>query len=353
MAKHQMVVLTKEQEKELLTWARSTKLEHRYVVRAKIVLLSADNATYDEIQERLNVSRTMVSKWKLRFVKLGMKGLFDEKRSGKPSKYTEEDKARVVNLACSKPEGGHTSWTQRMIAAELGMSQTKVHDILKTNKLRPHKVEYWCGKSSDPEFEKKMLEIVGLYMNPPENAIVLCVDEKTQMQALDRTQPELPLRKGAAKRLTSTYKRHGVVSLIAALAVHHGEITARTMEKNNSINFLKFLKYLDRKYRNKQLHIIADNLSVHKQKDVMDWINRKRKIHIHFTPTYSSWLNQVEIWFRILSRSVLKGGVWQSKQQLASQILEYIDTYNKSKAKPFVWTYGGKSKSSTANKSQH
>ncbi|WP_374166917.1 IS630 family transposase [Arcticibacter sp. MXS-1] len=206
---------------------------------------------------------------------------------------------------------------------------------------KPHKIDYWCGKSPDPEFESKMLTIVGLYMNPPENALVLCVDEKTQIQALDRTPPVLPLKEHAPKRMTATYKRNGTVALIAALAVHSGEITAKTIKSNNAENFLSFLKKLDRSYRNKKLHIIVDNLAVHKNEKVKEWLRGKRKITLHFTPTYSSWLNQVEIWFNILSKDVLKGGVWKSTEQLTAQLLQYIDTYNKTRAKPFKWTYTG------------
>lgn len=254
-----------------------------------------------------------------------------------------EDHARVIELACTKPTDGYTSWSQRRIAKELGISQSKVCVILSKNELKPHKTDYWCGKSKDPEFESKMVNIVGLYMNPPENALVICVDEKTQIQALDRTQPELPMKSGHNKRQTATYKRNGTVSLIAALAVHEGDITAKTMERNTAENFLSFLKQLDKKYRNKHLHIIVDNLSVHKQKDIQEWISKKKKMTLHFTPTYSSWLNQVEIWFGILTKDVVKGGIWKSKEQLQSQLLEYIDTYNKTRAKPFTWTYLGKS----------
>ena len=186
-----------------------------------------------------------------------------------------------------------------------------------------------------------MITIVGLYMNPPENAIVLCVDEKTQMQALDRTQPELPLKPGLPKRQTATYKRNGTVALIAALAVHSGEITGATVPSNNTENFLKFLKKLDRTYRHKTLHIIVDNLAVHKNKQVKEWLKNKRKIKLHFTPTYSSWLNQIEIWFNMLTKDVIKGGVWTSSNQMAQQIMEYIKTYNETRAKPFEWTYTG------------
>jgi len=224
--------------------------------------------------------------------------------------------------------------------------QTTVHEILKSNDLKPHKTEYWCGKSKDPEFEEKMLNVVGLYLNPPENAFVLSVDEKTQMQALDRTQPLLPMKKGYPERQTATYKRNGTVSLIASLAVHTGEITGNIIERNNSENFLKFLKKLDRKYRHKHLHIIVDNLSVHKNTEVKEWLSHKRKITMHFTPTYSSWLNQIEIWFNIMSKDVLKGAVWKSKDQMVKQIMKYIKTYNEKRAKPFEWTYDGTKKKS-------
>lgn len=340
--KSKKIELQPEEFKELITQSRSISLGYRTVTRAKLILLSSKGKTYDEIKSEVAVGKTAISKWKSRFIKDRLNGLNDAHRSGKPPKYNEADKARVIQKACSKPEGGYSSWTQRRIAAQLGISQSKVHQILKEDKLKPHKVEYWCGKSTDPEFETKMLDIVGLYVNPPENAFVLCVDEKTQIQALDRTQPELPLRSGNPRRQTSTYKRNGTVSLIAALAVHQGEITAQTIETNNAENFLKFLKKLDRKYRNKKLHIIADNLSVHKQADVKKWLEGKRKIKMHFTPTYSSWLNQIEIWFNILTKDVLKGAVWHSKKQLINQLIKYIDTYNRTKAKPFNWTYEGK-----------
>jgi transposase len=304
--------------------------------------MSAEGAKYEKIMSSLQITRPVISKWKSRFAKKRIEGLRDSPRSGKPPIYDEKDKARVIQLACSKPTDGYSNHSQRRIAKKLGMSQTKVQNILKENQLKPHKVEYWCGKSTDPEFEQKMLKIVGLYMNPPEKAIVLSVDEKTQIQALDRTQPELPLRSGNPKRLTSTYKRNGTVSLIAALAVHQGEVIAETIERNDAVNFLRFLKKLYRLYPKKQLYIIADNLSVHKHEDIKEWLQSKKRITIHYTPTYSSWLNQVEIWFNILSKDVLKGAVWYSKQQLIDQLMQYIKTYNAQRAKPFEWTYDAK-----------
>ncbi len=335
------MLLSAEEERVLLTMQRSHKLEKRYSERAGIILLSAEGKTLDQITERTGKSRPVVNKWRGRFRKYRLNGLKDAPRSGKPKVITPEQKATVIGLACSKPEGGYTNWSQKRIAEKVGISQTKVFQILKNTDLKPHKVDYWCGKSTDPDFQEKMLNIVGLYMNPPENALVICVDEKTQIQALDRTQPMLPLRTGNPKRLTSTYKRNGTVSLVAALSVHTGEVVARNIKSNNAENFLSFLKSLDRKYRYRKLHIIVDNYSAHKHKDVKKWLEKKRKIQVHYTPTYSSWLNQVEIWFNILTRDVVKGGIWKSSKQLKDQLMEYVKTYNETRAKPFSWTYTG------------
>jgi len=336
------IPINEQQKQDLLIMSRSEKLDYRYVLRSKIILSSLEYKTVEEIKNETKSSRRTIIKWRNRFREKGIDGLKDLPRPGKKPIYSPTKKVEVIEKACSKPKGGYTNWSQQRIADEVGMSRSHVNRILMEADLKPHKTEYWCGKSKDPEFEKKMTNIVGLYMNPPENAIIICVDEKTQIQALDRTQPELPLRSGNPKRQTATYKRNGTVSLIAALAVHSGEITAKTMKSNNAENFLSFLKRLDRKYTNKKLHIIADNLSVHKHKDVKAWLDRKRKVTLHFTPTYSSWLNQVEIWFNILTKDVVKGGIWTSSNQLANQLMEYIKTYNDTRAKPFQWTYTGK-----------
>lgn len=343
--------LTEEDFNELTIMSRSNKLDYRYVIRSRIILKLYEGKSYDQVQRDLSVGREAVSKWKSRFLTGGISGLKDRPGRGKKRLYKEADRARIVQKACEKPGRGYTNWSQRRIAGELGMSQSTVQKILKEHALKPHKVEYWCGKSTDPEFEEKMLNVVGLYMSPPENALVISVDEKTSIQALDRSQPELPLRVGNPKRLTATYKRNGTVSLIAALAVHHGEVTADTMDKNNHQNFLKFLKKIYRKYPKKHLHIIADNLNVHKHHKVKEWVSSKKRVTLHFTPTYSSWLNQIEIWFNILTKDVLKGGVWHSKQQLIDQLMEYVKTYNETRKKPFEWTYT--SNSSSFKKSLH
>lgn len=283
----QTLTLNDSDYQELLVMSRSTKLDHRYVMRAKIILSLAEGKNYDSVQQTFRVGREAIAKWKGRFLKDGVSGLQDKSGRGKKPVYGEAVKARVIQKACSKPTGGYTNWSQRRIAKQLNMSQSSVQKILNENVLKPHKVDYWCGKSTDPEFESKMLNVIGLYLDPPQNALVLSIDEKTQIQALDRSQPELPLRSGNAKRLTATYKRNGTVSLIAALAVHKGEITAETIERNNAENFLKFLKKIYLKYPRKQIHVIVDNLQIHKQKKVTEWVESKKRIAMHFTPTYA------------------------------------------------------------------
>lgn len=338
----QQITLSDSEKSELLTWSRSQALEHRYVVRAKIILEWSEGKTLDDSESSLSVSRPTIVKWRKKFAVQRLDGLRDEPRVGKPLIISPESRVKVIELACSGPGEGYSNWSQRRLAQKVGISQSQVHRILKEADLKPHKTEYWCGKSTDPEFEQKLIDIVGLYLSPPKNALVLCVDEKTQIQALDRRQPELPLRTGNPKRLTTTCKRHGTVSLIAALAVHAGDITAKTIDINDYKNFLAFLKKLYRMYPNRQLHIIVDNWSAHKNQKVIEWVDKRRRLTLHFTPTYSSWLNQIEIWFSILTKDVLKGAVWHSRKQLIDQLMAYIKTYNEQRAKPFKWTYTGK-----------
>ena len=342
MAKRKPLDLKSEELIELQFIARSSKAEKRLVERARIILCWYQGKSFVETQQELKVSEVVINKWRQRFIKQRLEGLTDAPRSGKPPIFSAARKASVIELATKKPGKGYTNWSQRRIAKEMGMSQSKVQQILKQADLKPHKIEYWCGKSTDVEFESKMVNIVGLYMDPPQNALVLCVDEKTQIQALDRTQPILPLKEKAPKRLTATYKRNGTVALMAALSVHKGEITAKTVDKNNAENFLGFLKELYRKYSRKHLHIIVDNLTVHKHKIVEEWVSSKKRISLHFTPTYSSWLNQIEIWFNMLTKDVLKGGIWKTRKQLIDQLMKYVKTYNEERAKPFKWTYTGK-----------
>lgn len=335
------VVLSDEEFNTLSMWSRAGKTEQRIAWRAEVILFSAEGLTAKLISKKTGMSVQNVIKWRKRFKEQRLDGLKDMQRSGKPRTITPEQRLSVTALACTKPKDGSNAWSIRKLAAATGLGRSTVHRILSEGKIKPHKIEYWCGKSPDPEFEQKQAAILGLYLSPPDNALVLAVDEKSQIQALDRTQPELPLAPGKSKRLTSTYRRHGTTCLLAALAVHDGSIEGRCKDSHTHAEFLSFLKYLYRKYPRKHLHVIVDNFSAHKHKEVMNWVTRKRRLTLHFTPTYASWLNQVEIWFNIFSRDVIRGGVWHSKQELIKQIMNYIKHYNKT-AKPFNWTYTGK-----------
>jgi putative transposase len=334
--------LTVEQEATLKMWAGSHRTEQRYVRRAQAILLSAQGLTLEEISARSGLNRTNCLKWRKRFAAEGVDGLKDKPRKGRTPTITPWQRAQVVRLACEKPFTGANAWSRRELARVTGMGSTTVHRILAGASLKPHKVHHWCGKSPDPEFEPKQAAILGLYLNPPENALILSVDEKSQIQALDRTQPELPLRPGNPKRHTATYTRHGTTCLLAAFAVHEGTVEARCVDSNNRHVFLAFLKSLYRAHPHKHLHVIVDNLPLHKHPDVMEWVSRRRRLTLHFTPTYASWLNQIEIWFHIFSQDVVKGGVWRSKQELVDQIMFYIKRYNRDRAHPFTWTYTGK-----------
>jgi len=337
-----VVSLTPEEEQTLRLWAAARRGEQRMVQRAKVILYSAAGLDLKEIGRRSGLSQQNASKWRKRFMANRLDGLNDSPRAGRPVVISSERKLGVIALASSKPADGCSSWSRSLLARKTGLSRTTVHRILAEAELKPHKVKYWCGRSPDPEFEPKQAAILGLYLDPPENALVLSVDEKTQIQALDRTQPELPLRSGEGRRQTATYKRMGTTCLLAAFAVHGGTVTGRCVDRNNHQELLKFFKHLYRQHPRKQLHIIMDNLSVHKHKDVSEWLAKRRRLTVHFTPTYASWLNQIEIWFHIFTRDVIRGGIWHSKRDLVQQIMDYIRKYSKERAHPFRWTYTGK-----------
>jgi transposase len=323
-------------------WAASRKGERRLGERAQVILLSAAGETVATISARTGLSPQACSTWRVRFSRRGLDGLRDRPRAGRPPSIAAETRLAVVALATSKPPDGSSRWSTRRLAKEIGIGPTSVHRILREGQLKPHRTKYWCGRSPDPEFEAKQAAVLGLYLDPPTNALVICVDEKSQIQALDRTQPELPMQAGSPRRLTATYKRHGTTCLLAALAVHSGEVSGRCVDSNDHESFLRFLKSLYRAHPGTELHVILDNLSVHKHHEVLAWAARRRRLTLHFTPTYASWLNQVEIWFGIFSRDVLKDAVWHSKAELIRQIMSYIRIYSSDRAKPFRWTYTGK-----------
>jgi putative transposase len=334
--------LSEEERTTLKMWVGGHRTEQRYSRRAQVILLSGEGRTLWEISAGSGLSENNCLKWRKRFLESRLEGLSDRPRQGRPPRITPWERAQVVRLACERPLNGANAWSVRELARVTGLGSTTVHRILKETAIKPHKIHHWCGKSPDPEFEPKQAEIIGLYLAPPDNAVVLSVDEKSQIQALDRTQPGLPLRPGNPKRLTATYTRNGTTCLLAALTVHEGTIHGRCVDNNNRHTFLAFLKSLYRAHPLKDLHVIVDNLPLHKHPDVMDWVSRRRRLTLHFTPTYASWLNQIEIWFNIFSRDVVKGGVWKSKKELVDQIMFYIRRYNRDRAHPFTWTYTGK-----------
>jgi len=336
------IEVTPEDAATLRMWAGSRRGERRLAERAQVILLSSAGASLAEISGRTGLSPQGCSRWRQRFAESGLDGLRDRPRPGRPLVIDAQTRLSVVALASSAPPDGCTHWSTRRLAEKTGIGATSVHRILSEGRLKPHRTKYWCGRSPDSEFEAKQAAILGLYLDPPTNALVLCVDEKSQIQALDRTQPELPMQAGSPRRLTATYKRHGTTCLLAALAVHSGEVSGRCVDASDHKTFLRFLKYLYRAHPRQELHVILGNLSAHKHHEVLDWAARRRRLTLHFTPTYASWLNQVEIWLSIFARDVLKDAVWHSRAELIRQIMEYIRHYSSERAKPFRWTYTGK-----------
>lgn len=333
------IQLTNDERKALEDIVKKSTSEQRTVLRAQIILLVAEGHSNKEVMEMLDVSKPVVVKWRKRFAQDRLEGLKDAPRSGKPRVYGPEVRIKVAAEACNPPDG-QTHWTTRELAKHIGkINYTTVHRILKAEKIKPHLYKMWKD-SNDPDFEAKMMEVVGLYLNPPENAIVLSVDEKTAIQALGRTKPNKPVKPGQVEKISHEYVRNGTQSLIAALAVHEGTVTGQCFDRHRHEEFLIFLKSLARCYPRRELHLIMDNLSMHKHKEIKKWLKRNKRIQVHFTPTYASWLNQIELWFSILARKIVRRGVFNSKQELVLKIMEFIKRYNK-EAKPFRWTYTG------------
>ena len=311
------------------------------VLRAHIILMTSQGSSVEEIQNTLGTTKMTISKWKKRYLEKGLDGLLDLERPGRSKKYGPEIRHKIAAEACNPPEG-RTHWTIRDLANHMDVDRGIVERILKEEAIKPHLVKYY-HHSTDPEFEEKMLNIVGLYLNPPENAIVLSVDEKTGIQALDRTQPVLPLKPhGKVKNIPFEYKRHGTTSLLAALDVHSGQVLGTCEKRHRHQEFLSFLNRVEKAYQKKgrQIHIICDNFSAHKHHKVKAWLEEHDHVFMHFTPTHASWLNQIEIWFSIMSRRVLKQGIFKSVKDVVMKIEQFVKTYNES-AKPFAWTYTG------------
>lgn len=338
------IVLTPEERKSLEGCLHKPTLEHRTVERAKIVLALASGMSNKEVARSLGTDEVKVCRWRKRFAEGGLQGLQDEPRTGRPPRYGHRERLKIVDTACRPPEAT-SHWSVRQLADQLrtgvGISKSQLQKILSEMDLQPHRFEMWLN-SQDPDFEAKEAEIVGLYMQPPKNALVLSVDEKTGIQALGRKYADRPMRPGYPVKREFEYVRHGTRSLFAALWVHKGKVIAETKPRHTRLEFLEFLQHLQRVCpKRKQLHVIVDNLSTHKGDPVDHWLRRHRRVHLHFTPTHASWLNQIELWFSILSRRLLRRGIFTSTEDLVNQIVHFIQQYNRT-AKPFAWTYQGK-----------
>lgn len=318
--------------------SKSQIAAHREVQRARVLLLANDGVANNVIARTVSVTPTTVRAWRERFTHEGLARL-GRVRSGRGRKpvIPQSKIDEIVDLTRnSKPEG-HTHWSVRTMAAKVGVSPAQVQRIWAARGLKPHRVDPF-KLSNDPKFEEKLIDVVGLYLNPPEQAIVLCMDEKSSIQALDRTQPSLPMKKGRGATMTHDYKRNGTTTLFAALNVATGQVIGSCLPKHRHIEFLKFLRTVDKEVpAGLEVHLILDNYATHKHANVKAWLAKHPRFHLHFTPTSSSWLNLVERWFRELTDKALRRGVFHSVPDLIAAIEEYLATHN-DEPKPLVWT---------------
>lgn len=327
--------VSKQDRLTLEAWLRAPSTPQRLATRAKIVLASAEGETVRSIASRLDISQLSVCRWKERYRKGGVAGLKTQQRSGRPPRFTEADEARII-AATMIPPAGRTHWSSRSLARKLGVSHMQVHRVWQARGLQPHRVETFKF-STDPEFDTKMTDVVGLYLAPPERAIVLCVDEKSQIQALNRTQPILPLRPGIPTRMTHDYKRNGTTSLFAALEVASGRVEGRCFSRHTHVEFIKFLSQLAKRYPGVDLHLICDNYGTHKHPAVNAWLAKNPRFHLHFTPTSASWLNLVERWFARITDEAIRRGSFDSVRALEAAISKYLANWNANPT-PFRWT---------------
>jgi transposase len=320
---------------EKLIARRSAPAGH--VRRARVVLLSADGVAGKEIAKRVGISAEYVSRVRRRFEQTGVSGLAERRRAGrKDHAVSAETTERIVQTTLSPPPRGRARWTTRLLGKKFDLSNRTISTILRANGLKPHLARTY-KVSRDPEFAAKVTDVVGLYLNPPDNAIVVSVDEKTQIQALERTQLPLPLRQGRAARHTHDYKRHGVLDLYAALNVATGEVAHACTDSHTAADFLGFMKLVARLNPRRQLHVVLDNSSTHSTPKIAVWLAKNPRIHFHYTPTSASWLNQVEGFFGILSKQSLRATDFLSKKQLRDHIAAYVAHWNLDPT-PFLWT---------------
>jgi transposase len=331
------LVLSVEENHQLVEWTRRHKTSQSLALRSRIILACAQKIPNKEVAQRLRTDPKTVGKWRRRFLECRLDGLLDEPRPGAPRTI---DDARIEQLiATTLNERPHdaTHWSTRLLARKVGVSQSTVNRAWRAFGLQPHRVETF-KLSTDPLFIDKVRDIVGLYLNPPVNAMVLSVDEKSQIQALDRTQPILPLAPGIPERRTHDYQRHGTTTLFAALNVATGKVIGELHRRHRAKEFLQFLRTININVAEElELHLILDNYGTHKTPAVKAWLARHPRFHIHFTPTSASWLNQVERWFALLTQKQIKRGTHRSTIELERAIREYLDVYN-DQPKPFIWT---------------
>jgi transposase len=329
------IELDDAQREKLVKLAHSNTTEVRLARRASIVLLAADGLNNGKIAELVAVGRIQVGRWRERYAAGGLKAIEqDLPRGGRKPKV---DPAEIVRLTTQTKPQGATQWSTRTLAALAGVSDTTVQRIWKARGLKPHRVKRF-KVSRDPKFVEKLEDIVGLYMSPPEHALVLCCDEKSQVQALDRTQPGLPMKPGRAATMTHDYKRNGTTTLFAAMNTLDGSVISRCEQRHRHVEWLDFLRQINRETpQDKTLHLVCDNYATHKHPKVKEWIAKHPRFHVHFTPTSASWLNMVERFFRDITTKRLRSGVFRSVPELIAAIKEYIALHNKN-PKPFVWT---------------
>ena len=331
------LVLTDEEQATLMRWARRRTSSQALALRCRIVLACAEDASNVEVARRLGVSLPTVGKWRSRFVARRLEGLHDEPRPGARRTITDEQVQRVIATTLEQTPTDATHWSTRSLARRLGMSQTAISRIWRTFGLKPQLVETF-KLSTDPQFIDKVRDIVGLYLNPPDAALVLCVDEKTQVQALDRTQPILPLLPGGPQRPTHDDTRHGTTNLYAALEVASGNVITELTARHRAVEFKRFLARIDQAVPTElAVHVICDNSSTHKTPAIQRWLLAHPRFRLHFTPTYSSWLNLVERWFAELTTTWLQRGTHRSVAELTGSIQAWVDGWNQD-PRPFVWT---------------
>ncbi len=329
--------LSESERDELRCITRSRSMPQSLATRARIVLLSADGESNTDIAERLGLSKPTAGIWRKRYVTQRSAGLYDEPRPGGPRSIRDEQVATLLRKTLeTKPKDG-THWSCRSIAAETKLSKSTVQRIWKAFGLQPHRQKHF-KISTDPFFVEKVRDIVGLYLNPPDHAVVLCVDEKSQIQALDRTSPLLPLGLGYVEGVTHDYVRHGTTTLFAALDIATGRVLTKCKKRHRHQEFLQFLRHIEASVPKKlNIHLVVDNYATHKHEKVRRWIAARPRFHVHYTPTYSSWLNQVEIWFNIITQRAIRRGTFRSVRDLTQKIEAFAKRYNR-RCQPFVWT---------------